>query len=194
MAKPKAHTVEQVKAFLDEVNSQTDRGAAIVSAAVLDDLLKLAILARLIEISAERRDNLFDKTGAPLSSFSAKIEMAFALGVISNDARLALHLVRDIRNMFAHRIAQMSFDDPEVKNLIDTRSTPSVKAMKVSYKKKFINSFQGIAVVLYGTVATDIRIKSLEETHEAYFLNMILEAARISQGAGLSPQQEKKKD
>jgi hypothetical protein len=183
MAKTKLHGPEQVAAFLAEVNSQTDRGAAIVSAGVLDELLELAILARLIKISSDRHESLFKRTGAPLSSFSAKIEMSFALGIISNDARLALHLVRDIRNIFAHRIEQITFDHAEVRTMIDARATSSVKAMAVSYKQKFINNFQGIAFVLYGTLAADIRIKSLEETHQGHFLNVIMEAARISQAA-----------
>src|ERR1017187_503518 len=51
---------------------------------------------------------------------------------------------------------------------ICSRSTQSVRATSLPYKQKFINSFQGIAFVLYGTIATDIRIKPLEETHEAY--------------------------
>jgi hypothetical protein len=182
MAKTKMHSHGQIEKFLAEVNSQTDRGAAIVSAGVLDEILELVILARLIEISAERREALFNRSGSPLSAFSPKIEMAFALGIISNDARLALHLVREIRNIFAHRIEQITFDHPEVKTLLDTRATKSIKAMNATYRHKFMNGFQGIAVVLYGTLAADIRIKSLEETHQTHFLELAWRALHAAEG------------
>src|SRR5882762_1358039 len=62
---------------------------AVIAAAVLDDLLEILLTARFMELSGERHDGLFKKIGAPLSSFSSKIEICFALGVISNEARLA---------------------------------------------------------------------------------------------------------
>src|SRR5687768_9142964 len=101
MAKKPLHTSEQITAFLEELKTQSDRGVAIVAASVLEEITKGLILARLIELSSDRRDTLFEKTGAPLSSFSAKIEMAFALGAITNEIRLGLHLIREIRNRFA---------------------------------------------------------------------------------------------
>jgi hypothetical protein len=81
------HTPQQVQAILDEVKSQTDRGAPIVSAAVLDDILRMLILVRFVELSAARREALFEGINAPLSSFSARIEVAFATGIFSNNAR-----------------------------------------------------------------------------------------------------------
>src|SRR5438876_787528 len=69
MPKTQFHTQEQISAFLQELKTQTDRGAAIIAAAVLDELLELLILDRFIKLGSERRDALFDRTGAPLSSF-----------------------------------------------------------------------------------------------------------------------------
>jgi Kef-type K+ transport system membrane component KefB len=96
MSKPKSHTQDQVAATLEELKSQTDRGTAIIAAAVLDDILHQVLLARLIQLGSERHEGLFERTGAPLYSFSAKIEMCFAVGALSNQARLALHLIRDV--------------------------------------------------------------------------------------------------
>jgi len=41
MAKKKIHTPDQVSAFLEELKTQTDRGMAIVAAAVLEELVEL---------------------------------------------------------------------------------------------------------------------------------------------------------
>ena len=78
-------------------------GAAVIAAAVLDEILQMLLLARFIELGSKRKEALFDKIGAPLWTLSAKIEVAFALGVISNEARLAAHFIRDVRNKFAHQ-------------------------------------------------------------------------------------------
>ena len=132
----KIHSAEQITAFLDELKTQTDRGIAVITAAVLDELLQMLLIARFIKLGSQHKEALFDKIGAPLSSFSAKIELAFALGVISNEARLALHLVRDVRNKFAHRIEPLTFDHPEVAKLMETRAPQSVNTMPISFKGK----------------------------------------------------------
>jgi DNA-binding MltR family transcriptional regulator len=185
------HTSDQVKAFLGELKTQSDRGVAIVAAAMLEELLELIILARLIEIPSKRKEALFDRMNAPLSSLSAKIEMAFALGIINETARRAMHLVRDVRNKFAHRLEPLTFHHPEVIGLIEGKDAmPSVKAMKKPTKEQFLDTIQALAVVLYGTLAADIRIKSLEETHQEHFLQVAMKVHSLSQAVNLASTQE----
>ena len=109
MAKKKAHTFRtDWRPFTVELEQQTPRGAAIVAAAVLEDLLALVIQRRLIELSSKRTEALFGKM-APLSTFSAKIEMGFALGLYGEDGRAYLDLIRDVRNKFAHKFDPLTF-------------------------------------------------------------------------------------
>jgi hypothetical protein len=61
MSTSKTHSKEQISAFLEEIKTQTDRGAAVIAAAVLDDILKQILLARFIELGTGRREALFDK-------------------------------------------------------------------------------------------------------------------------------------
>jgi DNA-binding MltR family transcriptional regulator len=174
MAKSKSHTATQVAEFLEELKSQTDRGTAIIAAAVLDDLLNQLLTARLLNLGSDRHDSLFDGANAPLSSFSAKIEMCFAVGVISNSARLAMHLIREVRNEFAHRIEQIAFDHPTVANMVQTRILSELKKPGRSNRDLFIDSFTAVSFIIYGTlVAGDLRIKPLEETHQQYFLEIL---------------------
>jgi hypothetical protein len=181
MSKNKSHTQEQVRAFLDELNSQTDRGAAVIAAAVLDDLLQMLLTARFIALGSERHDVLFKRIGAPLSSFSSKIELCFAVGVISNDARLGLHAIREIRNAFAHRIEQITFNHADVASRIEARLPQGLKNTDKSNRELFIDMFTAIALVLYGTlVAPDIRIKSLEATHQPHFVQMLLNYSELA--------------
>ncbi len=178
----KLHSSEQITAFLNELKTQSDRGVAVIAAAVLDEILQMLILARLIKIGADREDALFWKTGAPLSSLSSKIELTFALGTISNEARIAAHLIRDIRNKFAHRIDALTFDHPLILDLFANRAAPSVNAMPVTTREKFLALFQGLSIILYGTLSADIRIKSIEETHIVHTINMIIEALKAAGG------------
>src|ERR1039458_1249722 len=56
---------------------------------------------------------LFDPKGA-LSTFSAKIELAYALELIDKDVRRNADYIREIRNIFAHRIGPTYFRIPEI--------------------------------------------------------------------------------
>lgn len=83
MARKKVHTPKQVTTFLEELKNQTDRGVGVIAATVIEEILELLIQERLLELSAERHDALFGRM-RPLSTLSAKTELAFALGLISN--------------------------------------------------------------------------------------------------------------
>jgi DNA-binding MltR family transcriptional regulator len=175
MANAKVHTREQITALLDELKKQTDRGVAIIASAVLEEIVALMILHRLVDLGSERRDAMFAKPGAPLSNFSAKIEMAFALGLIPNQTRLALHLIRDVRNKFAHRIESLTFDDPEVANMIATRIPPTISG---TMRERFLAAFQSLSTVFYAIILLeDIRIKPLEQQiHAIEFVKAFFKA------------------
>ena len=101
------HIMRQVDAhdFADEVlqllGQESDRGCLLVSAAWLDELLGALIKARLVD-HKNTIDALFDGPNAPLKTFSARINFAFALGLVHADERSALHIVRSLRNAAAH--------------------------------------------------------------------------------------------
>lgn len=56
------------------------------------------------------------KGDAPLASFSARIRMAYALGIISKEMRADLDAIRDIRNVFAHAQKHITFDTHAVRS------------------------------------------------------------------------------
>jgi hypothetical protein len=86
-----------------EFAKETDRAAVIVAASMLDELLRSILVAKLVPVSSST-DELFDGANAPLGTFSARIEMAYRVGLISVKFSRDLHLVRRIRNDFAHNI------------------------------------------------------------------------------------------
>ncbi len=85
-----------------ELNSQTDRGAAIVGVAWVEEELEAAIRSFLND-DRKAWDRLFGRSG-PLSTLSAKIDLARLLGMCSKVITSDLHILREVRNDFAHAI------------------------------------------------------------------------------------------
>jgi DNA-binding MltR family transcriptional regulator len=56
--------------------------------------------------------------GVPLSQFSTKIDIAFAIGAIDGTTRQNLHALRGIRNEFSHPKKDIHFHLEEVRDLL----------------------------------------------------------------------------
>ena len=104
---------EKVNVLRQELDGVSDRAAAIVAGAFLDEILQELLREFLVEDSKSDK-NIFEGTG-PLSTFSAKIEMVFRLGLLSKWEHQSIHTVRAIRNEFAHVLDGVSFDTQSVK-------------------------------------------------------------------------------
>ncbi len=103
--------------ILDELNHQTDRGTAIVGQALLDDILARVIKARFVSMPASRAkdiDQALFLGAAPLSSFSVKAHLAFAMGFISENSYRDLILINKVRRSFAHVYEPMDFSRADV--------------------------------------------------------------------------------
>lgn len=97
--------------FAQELHAESDRGMALSGTAYLDDRL-----GKLIEIYLTPKTNsakLIWESTSPLGTFSARIAMAHALGLITSDERDHLNMLRKIRNLFARNFRQ-KMDDPGV--------------------------------------------------------------------------------
>jgi hypothetical protein len=95
-ADPDQHGFAEFKRFAEDFKSESDRAAVILGAAKLDMMLFQILQARLIAC-ASGKDELLEGDN-PLSTFSARINIAFRLGIITSELARALHLVRRIRN------------------------------------------------------------------------------------------------
>src|SRR5689334_4196041 len=77
--------------FLGDFNVESDRGAVLSSSAYIDDLLGQTIAAFLVD-GAQTKDLVGEYPG-PLSSFSARIMAAHAMGLISTMERDECNLI-----------------------------------------------------------------------------------------------------
>ena len=95
------------------IEAESDRGAILVAAAMIDTALELALKSRLVE-SNRKDDSLFSGAHAPAGSLSAKIDLAHRTGVIHEGFAAMLHKFRKIRNDCAHSVAPQLFSDPSI--------------------------------------------------------------------------------
>ena len=111
------HAKHWCDVFLTEFAKESDRASVIVAASIFDNALLCSLKQHLVP-NASSSDEMFDGTNAPLSTFSAKIAFAHRIGLISGSFARNLHLIRRIRNEFAHNIHGGSFEDSAVKSRV----------------------------------------------------------------------------
>ena len=102
-----------------------DRSHAIVAAALLEQALETALLTHFRVDKAEARTLFADQEGS-ISTFAIKIKLAYALGVIDPIIRTELTHIKNIRNVFAHTRASVTFRTPEIANVCNILKLASV--------------------------------------------------------------------
>ena len=110
---------DELERYYDELNGTSDRATAILAAAYFEGKLGDAIIYRFAQISSAFSDqielgNRAFKDYNPIRSFSAKIEIGFALGLYNDEIRKNLQKAAEIRNKFAHASKPIEFDDAEI--------------------------------------------------------------------------------
>lgn len=96
------NSFERMAALAKELEGESDRAAAIVGAAWVEEALGAAVES-ILHPHKKARDRLFGRSG-PLATFAAKIDLATLFGFIDEAIRLDLDSIRDVRNVFAHDI------------------------------------------------------------------------------------------
>ena len=92
---------------LKELPKQRDRGAAIIATSILEDHLILAILSRMHR-DADAEGRMFKGYG-PLNTLASRIDLGLLLGIYPRRHWEILHIIRNIRNEFAHNMQPTSF-------------------------------------------------------------------------------------
>lgn len=96
--------------LVEELSTESDRGAVIISVAVLEGLLG-DILATYLQNGDEIEDTL--GSFGPLGSLSTRADICFGLGLLSKKERTAIRKIQKIRNRFAH-ILSVSFANQDI--------------------------------------------------------------------------------
>jgi hypothetical protein len=121
--RPEANELFGILQELGKRNATSADGeVAIIGPAYIEYGLEQAITEHFREDLAEtdikrifRGDH--ERPGT-LSDFAAKIDLAYVLGILTDEAREDLHSIRLIRNSFAHSMFRLSMRDKEVTGLM----------------------------------------------------------------------------
>lgn len=171
-----------IAAWAGDLEEESDRAAPILAVAMLEELLDRLIRTR---IRGGRRlsDKLLEGQGA-LATFSARIDGVYAFGLISADERNDLHLIRRVRNRFAHEPESLTFRDQEIVEWSRSLECGELFADFMGFthpsepRRRFLNAVAALAAILelradmVGEVSaprslTDVaRFWSLDETVE----------------------------
>lgn len=109
--------IELVSSFLKEFQDETERGAALVGAAMIDQ--KLLDTLRSFMVKGKITKDVLEGGTAPLGTFSSRIKACYALGLIDEHERSECDLIRKVRNEFAHSIHGLSFSDKKISDFCD---------------------------------------------------------------------------
>lgn len=124
--------------FVNEFKEESDRAAVVLGASKLDQLLGV-VLERFLMPCPNSSDQLFSHNG-PLGTFSSKIDLCHRLGLIDTEFCKAIHLVRRIRNSFAHEVYGASLNNGAHKDRIKSLYSPLKNAQGVSWlRDRFFN-------------------------------------------------------
>lgn len=100
--------------FLDDLNSESPRGAVLIACSFIAEQLREIISAYLVEDSDSGQ--LLEGFNAPLGTFSARAMCAHCLGLVSDTERDDCDTLRRIRNEFAHN-HKATFTNPKIVDL-----------------------------------------------------------------------------
>jgi hypothetical protein len=124
-----AHTFEQFQ-------TESDRGAALVGVAYLDDQLKGLFKAKMLDES--KIAELLEGYG-PLSTLSARADVAYGLGWLGPKTYRDITLLRRIRNDFAHAHEPLTFSTQAIQQRCDQLELPQAIGGHLSDSKtKFL--------------------------------------------------------
>jgi hypothetical protein len=102
-----------------------DRGAILVSVALLEQVLEDAILVRCMSAFEKKplRDTLFSgnpESSGAVNTLAGKIVLAHALGVFGPMAKEDLDRLRRIRNVAAHAKTKLTFESTAIKKAVSS--------------------------------------------------------------------------
>ncbi|MCY1271608.1 hypothetical protein D9M68_223100 [compost metagenome] len=119
------------------LTEESDRGCALVAAAYLDEEITRLLRCRMVD-NKGNSDALLNQ-GRPIGTFSAKIRVAYAMGLIPEGVFRDISAIREIRNKFAHLHGPLSFDDQSIGDQCRSLRTAIPSKKDSSPRARFIH-------------------------------------------------------
>lgn len=108
---------DEILASIKSLALKSNAGMVLLATELVNNWLEDCLLLEMRPLSSRHRAKLFDGYG-PLHSFSARIDIAYALSLFPNEVFESLRIIKDIRNEFAHAGEERHFETEEVLHLM----------------------------------------------------------------------------
>lgn len=110
---------EETRTFIRAfINRNEDRVTAIMLASLLEDALTVALIQNFKKLTKQEERNIFGPE-MPLSTFSSKIKISYALGICDKRQFNNLDAIRHIRNAFSHSKRPRDFSTQEISKMCE---------------------------------------------------------------------------
>jgi DNA-binding MltR family transcriptional regulator len=127
---PKYPAPREIGKILDGLRNKDDLHTAIISVSIVEAALEQLIVTRLRRKSTDLLNRLFQNKG-PLSDFNSKILIGEAFGILTGPLAEELHVMRAVRNAFAHAKTHISFSDQPVAVEVSRLRLGSIQGAKM---------------------------------------------------------------
>jgi hypothetical protein len=131
-----ASAVTGLASAILNTHRHTHASVVMTTVAILEYQLERALKTTLHHLNASMNKRLFEGYG-PLSTFAAKIDVAYVLNTISKDTYDELIKIKAIRNKMAHSRTSLSLDVDPMRPLFDKLKRPPGDTSK-TYSEAFM--------------------------------------------------------
>lgn len=150
-------SLTQNKELWDEVINSSDRNAVLIAGAAFDTLLERLLKGYLVQ------DSSVSNKIAESSVFASKINLCFSLGLISEDEKNDLNILRDIRNAFAHNIFGCDFSNQQITDAVSNLILP--RKARAKPENVTLKGYFNIGMVVLDNLLSDRinRVKAVKQ-------------------------------
>jgi len=107
-----------VEEALIVLRRESDRGAILVAIAILDDVFLSRLNQLLDRGNSDARNRLLKPPLGALGSFSAKVDLAYCIGMIPTQIYADIKLLNKLRNLCAHEWGDFAITEDIVEKFI----------------------------------------------------------------------------
>lgn len=148
--------ISDMEDIADGLTEESDRGCVLVTISIIEKQLEEILRKRILGTKKQLKE-LFTGFG-PMSSFSAKIKLAYSFGIITSEAYSELDRLKRIRNLFAHDPNLITFETKNIISMCDSLEF-ALDVQSETTRKRFISSQTAISTYLKGVDLMTRKIK-----------------------------------
>lgn len=175
-----------------EVTHESDRASIILNAAVIEDMLVHRLQFLMTGINSDERDRIFNFEG-PCGSFSNRIRMAQALGIIDRATRKQIEIIKEMRNVAAHSHAPVNFSTPQIREAAAALLPPHARTEVLNWQPRRVRAgFTAFALNLGRTLAHEGKAVDVEAFWEWLRHQKVLPRTSPETRSGASPRNRPK--